>query len=88
MMTLNRATSGYHRHNFRAEQLPNRPTHAAVAGAVRAICGAAVTHVFTRRWGSDGPDTGGCQACQAENVRLLDDDAAKGWGSGLTGSGT
>ncbi|MDX6228210.1 MAG: hypothetical protein QOI76_1600 [Frankiales bacterium] len=71
MTPLQRATSGFHAHGFGTEQRPNKPTHAAVVGARYAICGASVQHLFLRRWGQAGPDTGGCSACQTENLRLL-----------------
>jgi hypothetical protein len=71
MAFLQRATSGFHQHGFRDERRPNMPTHAAVAGARHALCGASIEQVFTRRWGADGPEVGGCAACQAENSRVL-----------------
>ncbi len=64
MSLLLRATSGFHKHGFRAEMLPNRPTHAASAGDRFALCGASVEHVFVRRWGR-GPEIHCCEACKA-----------------------
>jgi hypothetical protein len=71
MAFLQRATSGFHQHGFRDERRPNMPTHAAVPGARYALCGASVEQVFNRRWGVEGPEFGGCAACQAENARVL-----------------
>ncbi len=71
MSPLLRATSGFHQHAFRDEQRPNMPTHAAIPGAHFALCGASVEHVFVRRWGTEGPEVGGCAACQSANARYL-----------------
>ncbi|MDX6257573.1 MAG: hypothetical protein QOJ11_3907 [Frankiales bacterium] len=68
MSPLRRATSGFHKHNFRAELLPNRPTHAASAGARFALCGASVEHIFVTRW-AGGPEINGCAACKAAAIR-------------------
>jgi len=67
MSPLLRATSGFHKHNFRAELRPNRPTHAASPGDRFALCGASVEHIFVQRW-AGGPEIHGCQACKAEHV--------------------
>ena len=69
MKPLRRATSGFHQHGFRAEQVPNRPTHAVPAGAAVALCGAPVAHVFARSWGTAGPDVSACETCQRESAR-------------------
>ena len=70
MSRLRRATSGFHQHGFRAEQVPDRPTHAASVGDNQALCGAPVQHVFLRHWGAAGPEVNACPRCQVENARL------------------
>jgi hypothetical protein len=69
MILLRRATSGFHQHGFRAEQVPNRPTHAAAVGGSVALCGASVAHVFVRGWGVSGPEVNGCKSCRREAAR-------------------
>jgi hypothetical protein len=71
MKSLHRATSGFHPHGSGTEQRPDKPTHAALVGSRYATCGASVEQLFVRCWGPDGPDTGGCIACQGDNVRRL-----------------
>jgi hypothetical protein len=70
MSPLRRATSGFHAHSFRAELLPDRPTHAAREGDAVALCGATVERVFVRQW-ADGPEVGACSTCKAVAERAM-----------------